>query len=123
MPNPGHGGESLTRRKLQRSSGRLDIKSEQLIPTVEQPCPMVNEDHRKELTDLMAQQRERLIEVRRRSSRELSSAIDAPQIALDTIDENIEAVTLGLQTLTRKVSMDILHMTLAGEIVVDLRSL
>ena len=73
------------------------------------PRSEVVDRSRQELTDILDKQKER-IEIRRKESLTRSpgsgAKSEAPGLGLDYIDKNIDMITSGLKTLTKKVSQD-----------------
>ena len=88
------GGAAKRSRKSQRlASPRLEV----------------TDRSRQELTEILDKQKER-IEIRRKESLTRSpgsgAKSEAPGLGLESIDKNIDMITSGLKTLTKKVSQD-----------------
>ena len=71
------------------------------------PRSEVVDRSRQELTDILDKQKER-IEIRRKESleRTMSNCVENSNISIKSIDSNIDMITSGLKTLTKKVSQD-----------------
>ena len=69
------------------------------------PRSEVVDRSRQELTDILDKQKER-IEIRRKESleRTTSNCVENSNTSIDYIDKNIDMITSGLKTLTKKVS-------------------
>ena len=71
------------------------------------PRSEVVDRSRQELTDILDKQKER-IEIRRKESleRTMTTCVENSNTSIDFIDKNIDMITSGLKTLTKKVSQD-----------------
>ena len=91
--------KEINKPKVTRRSQRLKAIS---------PRSEVADRSRQELTEILDKQKER-IEIRRKESLERALPTrqpEAPGLVLESIDKNIDMITSGLKTLTKKVSQD-----------------
>jgi hypothetical protein len=93
--------KEINKPKVTRRSQRLASPRDQPID-----CGGAAKRSRQELTDILDKQKER-IEIRRKESLERTTSScqpEAPGLGLESIDSNIDMITSGLKTLTKKVS-------------------